>query len=66
MLVRLFYQATYYWEWLGFVQAVHETGVAVGDVAPVEYMSKLLRDFNPNKHKINHDGYNRDETNHVD
>ena len=23
-------------------QAVHETGVAVGDVAPVEYMSKLL------------------------
>ena len=22
--------------------------------------------FNPNKHKINHDGYDRDETNHVE
>ena len=29
----------------GIDQAVHETGVAVGDVAPVEYMSKLLRDL---------------------
>ena len=26
----------------GIDQAVHETGVAVGDGAPVEYMSKLL------------------------
>ena len=29
----------------GIDQAVHETGVAVGDVAPVEYMRKLLRDL---------------------
>ena len=29
----------------GIDQAVHETGAAVGDVAPVEYMSKLLRDL---------------------
>ena len=29
----------------GIDQAVHETGVAVGDVALVEYMSKLLRDL---------------------
>ena len=29
----------------GIDQAVHETGVAVGDVVPVEYMSKLLRDL---------------------
>ena len=26
-------------------QAVHEMGVAVGDVPPVEYMSKLQRDL---------------------
>ena len=29
----------------GIDQAVHEMGVAVGDVPPVEYMSKLLRDL---------------------
>ena len=29
----------------GIDQAVHEMGVAVGDVAPVEYMSNLLRDL---------------------
>ena len=29
----------------GIDQAVHEMGVDVGDVAPVEYMSKLLRDL---------------------
>ena len=29
----------------GIDQAVHEMGVAVGDVVPVEYMSKLLRDL---------------------
>ena len=29
----------------GIDQAVHETGVAVGDGAPVEYMSKLLQDL---------------------
>ena len=29
----------------GIDQAIHETGVAVADVASVEYMSKLLRDL---------------------
>ena len=29
----------------GMDQAVHEMGVTVGDVPPVEYMSKLLRDL---------------------
>ena len=29
----------------GIDQAVHEMGVAVGDIAPGEYMSKLLRDL---------------------
>ena len=29
----------------GIDQAIHETGVAIGDVPPVEYMSMLLRDL---------------------
>ena len=33
----------------GIDQAIHETGVAVGDVPPVEYMSKLPRDLLQNK-----------------
>ena len=30
-------------------QAVHEMGVAIGGVPPVEYMSNLLRDLLQNK-----------------
>ena len=29
----------------GIDEAVRETGVVVGDIAPAEYMSKLLRDL---------------------